>query len=193
MLDKAKHFWWAVVAAFVGVGVILAVVLWPSSSGGRNLPPTRARVYAAWRACLVTGTSGLSDPQAASVWAGMEQASAKTSAKVSYLAVAGGDTAGNAQTYIATAAGEQCDLVIAVGGPQLQAVVPVASQFPQTRFAVVGQLSAGSNVSQITASPSGGLTAATAATVETAYDSAPLATSQSSAGSPKPAPTASLQ
>ncbi|HYS34358.1 MAG TPA: hypothetical protein VEO01_01800, partial [Pseudonocardiaceae bacterium] len=64
MLDKIRRFWWAVAAACVGAGLILAVVLWPGSSGGRNLPPTRARAYAAWRACLVTGTAGLSDPQA---------------------------------------------------------------------------------------------------------------------------------
>ncbi len=177
MLDKIRRFWWAVAAACVGAGLILAVVLWPGSSGGRNLPPTRARAYAAW----------------GSVWAGMEQASAKTSAKVSYLAVAGEDTAGNAQTYLATAAGEQCDLVIAVGGPQLQGVASVASRFPRTRFAVVGHVSAGSNVSQISVSSSDGLAAATAAAVETFYDSASLATSQSPAGSPTSAPTASRQ
>jgi alcohol dehydrogenase class IV len=187
MLEKARRLWWVAAAVCVGAGVILAVVLWPSSSGGRNLPPTRARVYAAWRACLVTGTAGLSDPQAGSVWAGMEQASAKTSAKVSYLAVAGEDSAGNAQTYLATAAGEQCDLVIAVGGPQVQGVASVAVRFPRTRFAVVGQVgqvSAGSNVSQISANTSDGLLAATAATVETSYDSAPHGTSQSAVGAP---------
>jgi basic membrane lipoprotein Med (substrate-binding protein (PBP1-ABC) superfamily) len=193
MMRKVGRFWWAIVAVCLGAGVILAAVLWPSSSGGRDLPPTRARVYAAWRACMVTGASGLSDPQAASVWAGMEQASAKTSAKVSYLTVAGQDTAGNARTYVATAAGEQCSLVIAVGGSQTQAVVAVARQFPRTRFAAVGQVGGGSNVSQITASSPGGLAAATAATVETAYQSGPLATSQSSAGSPTSVPTASLQ
>lgn len=179
MLEKARRLWWVGAAVCAAAGVILAVALWPGSSGGRNLPPTRARVYAAWRACLVTGTSGLSDPQAASVWAGMEQASAKTSAKVSYLAVAGEDSAGNAQTFVATAAGEHCDLVIAVGGPQVQGVASVATRFPQTRFAVVGQLSAGSNVSQISANPSDGLAAATAATVETSFNSAPRGTSQS--------------
>ena len=181
MWGKVKRLWWVIAAVCVGAAVILAVVLWPGASGGRNLPPTRARVYGAWRACMVTGPSGLGDPQAASVWSGMEQASAKTSAKVSYLSVAGDDTAGNARSYLATAAGEQCDLVIAVGGPQVRAVGSVAGQFPQTRFAAVGQTGAGSEVSQIAASPSDGITAATVSAIETAYSSAPHATSTASA------------
>jgi ABC-type molybdate transport system substrate-binding protein len=153
------------------VAIILGVLLWPSGSGAATgLPPTRARVYAAWRACLVTGPAGIGDAQAASVWAGMEQASAKTSAKVSYLAAVGDGSAGEASTYVATAAGEQCDLVIAVGAPEVQGVAMVAREFPGTRFAVVGGGGVGGNVTQISVSASGSLTASVESAVQDAFE-----------------------
>lgn len=172
MVGYVKRFWWAASAVSAGLAVVLAVVLWPTSSAGRYLPPARARLFAAWRACLVTGPAGLSDPQAASVWQGMEQASAKTSAKVSYQSVVGDDTVGNAGAFVSAAAGEQCGLVIVVGGPQVQSVAVVALRFPRTRFALVGGGSAGANIELITTGGRG-LSGSVEAAVESAFDASP--------------------
>jgi basic membrane lipoprotein Med (substrate-binding protein (PBP1-ABC) superfamily) len=173
MAGYARRFWWAIAAVLAGAGLITAVALWPTSSRGRSLPPTRARIYAAWRACLVTGPAGLSDPQAAYAWQGMEQASAKTSAKVSYQSVVGVDTVGNAEAFVSAAAGEQCGLVIAVGGPQVQGVAAVARRFPRTRFVVVDGGAAGANVVLIASGDSAAVTRSVASTVEGAIDAAP--------------------
>jgi hypothetical protein len=105
------------------VAVVLAVALWPSPPA-RVLPPARARVYLAFDACLLTGAQGIADPAAAPVWAGMQDASNATRAKVSYLAAAGPDTVGTALPYLAGLLQRHCDVILAVG----QAEVAAANQ-----------------------------------------------------------------
>lgn len=177
----SSRLWWVFVAVSGAVVIIIAVMLWPDGNGhSRSLPPTRARAYASWRACMVTGPAGLADPQAGAVWKGMEQASAKTSAKISYLAATGNGSAAQASTFVATAAGEQCDLVIAVGAPQVQGLMLVAQQFPRTRFAVVG---AGAEAADIVRIPTADadLSSAVAFTVESDFHAGPLAGTSSAA------------
>lgn len=124
-------------------------LLWPSST--RDLPPTRARVYQAFDACLLTGARGLADPAAAPVWAGMRDASLSTSAKVSYLAVAGPATVGNALPYAASLLQRHCDVVVAVGPAQVAAIEQDARNYPQQRFVAVGGPAGGANLTSVPA------------------------------------------
>jgi hypothetical protein len=77
--------------AGVALGLVVSGVRWPGS-GGRSLPPSRARVYENVDACLLTGARGVADPAVAQVWAGMEDASRATTARMS---VPGGDRPGH--------------------------------------------------------------------------------------------------
>jgi len=168
----------------VGVGSAVAVVcaavvlvVWSQSGGsaGRRIPPTRARVYSQHQACLLTPARGLADAAAAPVWAGMQDASAKTKVQVSYLAVAGEQSAANAGPYLATLAGEHCDVVLAVGAAPTGAVALEGSRFPHTRFLVIGTGVAKSNVSVV----AGGSAAETRAAVESAVESVVVKASRS--------------
>jgi hypothetical protein len=57
---------------------------------------------------------------------------------VSYLAVRGPQTSGNATTYVATEAVQKCNLIIADGVPEEAAVLASAARFRPAQFAVVG-------------------------------------------------------
>jgi basic membrane lipoprotein Med (substrate-binding protein (PBP1-ABC) superfamily) len=127
--------------AVVGVGIGLAVSGGPlpwSSSGGRALPPARARVYESVDACLLTGSQGLADPVAAQVWAGMEDASKATSARVSYLAVTGPATQAQATPFAGTLLLRGCKVVVASGPAERAAVLAEAARFASVRFVVEG-------------------------------------------------------
>jgi basic membrane lipoprotein Med (substrate-binding protein (PBP1-ABC) superfamily) len=132
-----RHRWWLVGGGCLIVAVVLLVILWPSTTT-RALPPTRARHYTAFQACLLTDGQGLADPNVQAVWSGMQDASLATHAKVSYLAVAGPQTEGNAEPYANTLVQRQCSLIIAVGQSQVAAVESVARTHPRSRFAVAG-------------------------------------------------------
>ena len=131
---------WLITAALVVVAIaipVIAVLLDHPSHTGRTLPPPRARVYASTTVCLLTGPTGLADPQAAAAWSGMQSASATTHVKVTYLAVTGPATAANVEPYVNTEVQQQCAMVVAVGSAQVTAVEARASSFPTVRFAVV--------------------------------------------------------
>src|ERR1700741_4589429 len=68
----------------------------------------------------------------------MQDASTATRAKVSYLAVTGPQTEGNALPYVNTLLQRQCSLIIGVGEPEVDAVESAAKNHPAARFAVVG-------------------------------------------------------
>ena len=155
-------------AAVAGVGIGLAVsgAPLPWSSGGRVLPPARARVYEDVDACLLTGARGLADPTAAQVWAGMEDASQATSARVSYLAVTGPATVAVAEPFAGSLLVRGCKVVVASGGPERAAALAEASQFGSVRFVVEGPVAGGpSNVTALAFTPSG-LQASVASAVE---------------------------
>jgi basic membrane lipoprotein Med (substrate-binding protein (PBP1-ABC) superfamily) len=140
-----RRSWWVAGSVIVVLGLVLTIVLWPR---GRDLPPTRARVYTDASACLLTDASGITGEQAAAVWAGMEAASVRTRTKVSYLGVAGDDSIGNAVPYVNTLVQRRCGLIIAVGPSEAGAIQQRASAFPAVRFAVVGSGS-GQNLTAI--------------------------------------------
>jgi hypothetical protein len=155
-------------AAVVGAGVGLAVSggRLPWSGGGRSLPPPRARVYENVDACLLTGARGLADPAAAQAWAGMQDASRATSARVSYLAVTGSATAAQAGPFAGSLLVGGCKVVVASGGPERAAALTEAERFAAVRFVVAGP-AAGSapNVTVLAFTPSG-LRSGVAAAVE---------------------------
>lgn len=133
----------AVVAALAVVAgaVTAAVTWWPSGhhrAAATGKPYTRARTYTARRICLLTGPGGVTDAATAPVWTGLEDASAKGHAQVSYLAAAGPQTAAAVSSYLASLATSRCDLVFAVGAAPVGAVGLDAARFPDTRFVVVG-------------------------------------------------------
>ena len=132
--------------------VVLTVLLWPAPPT-RTLPPTRARAYLAFDACLLTGAQGLADPATAPVWAGMQDASNATRAKVSYLSIAAGpDTLGNALPYLASLLQRHCDVILAVGSAEVAAVNQDAPGNPGTHFIEIGGSNSTANVSVV---PSG--------------------------------------
>lgn len=127
-------------SAAAGAGIALAVsgAPLPWSSGGRTLPPARARVYENVDACLLTGASGLADPQAAQAWTGMEQASEATSARVSYLAVTGPATEAEAIPFAGSLLVRGCKVIVAAGAPERAAALADAGQHGSVRFVVTG-------------------------------------------------------
>ncbi|MFC0438388.1 BMP family ABC transporter substrate-binding protein [Kutzneria buriramensis] len=148
VLGWMRRFWWLIAGGALIVAIVLAVVLWPR---GRELPPARATVYLDFSACLLAGPHGLADPAAAPVWAGMQDASAATKAKVSYVAAAGPETVGNTAPYATSLLQRQCGVVVAVGQTRADAVLQYAPQYPNVRFVLVDAKGSGANVTTVAA------------------------------------------
>ncbi len=149
-----RRYWWAGAGVLV-LAVVVTVAVWPR---GRDLPPTRARVYTDASACLLTDSTGITTSPASAVWAGMQSASVRTRTRVSYLAVSGGDSVDNAVPYVNTLVQRKCDLVLAVGANQVGAVRQRAATYPAVRFAVPASTGSG-NVSAMAATSARDLTA----------------------------------
>lgn len=126
-------------AAGVSGGLALSGAPLPwSASGGRVLPPARARVYENVDACLLTGAQGLADPAAAQAWAGLEAASRATSARVSYLAVTGPATVAAAEPFAGSLLVQGCKVIVAAGAAERAAALAEAGRFASVRFVVTG-------------------------------------------------------
>jgi basic membrane lipoprotein Med (substrate-binding protein (PBP1-ABC) superfamily) len=154
-------------AAAAGTGIGLAVS-GGSSPGGTALPASQAksRVYESVDACLLTGARGLADPAAAQAWAGLQQASRATTARVSYLAASGPATEAAAQSFAGSLLVRGCKVVVASGAPERAAVLAEAARFASVRFVVEGP-AAGSppNVTALAFAPAG-MAAGVASAVE---------------------------
>jgi hypothetical protein len=144
--------WWIAGAALAVVAVVttLVVVL---GHRGRQLPPSRARDYRSVDACLLTGAGGLADPAAAAVWAGMQDASLATRARVSYLPVVGPDTVAAALPFAQSLIQRHCVVVVAVGPVEVGAVAQEAPEHTDIRFVLIGGTAGGSNVSVVSTGP----------------------------------------
>ncbi|MEU9399230.1 BMP family ABC transporter substrate-binding protein [Streptomyces sp. NPDC048242] len=143
-------------AAFgAGLGaVVLAgvagVCLWPASESGGELPT--ARVYRDVDACLLADSRGVAPGvPAAPVWAGMQEASRATRARVSFLSAMGPDTQANVVPYVNSLVQEHCSVVVAVGSAEVRAARSVAPHQKGVRFVVVGDGSDSANVSVVKA------------------------------------------
>ena len=140
----ATGWWIGGAAAVLVVAGILAWALWPEST-----EQPRAREYRDFTACLLTDERGLSGPAVAPVWAGMQEGSLATRARVQYVQVIGPQTTANALPFLASLAQGRCDLVFAAGSPPVDAVREGAATFPKTRFYVVGTSGSKPNVSTV--------------------------------------------
>jgi len=112
-----------------------------------------ARPYLNYTACLLTDAQGLAGPTASRAWAGLQDASLATHARVQYLPVAGEPTVGNAMPYLASLLQRQCAVVVAVGPAQVAAVDAEAAKYPGIRFATVGGSASAVNVTPLTGLP----------------------------------------
>jgi hypothetical protein len=103
----------------------------------------------------------------------MQDASARTHAKVTYLAMAGEQSTGAAGPYLATLAGRHCTVVLTVGAAPDGAVAAAGPKYPGTRFVVVGA-SPGAGASSVGANVTAvaGTRTAVASALEAALEAA---------------------
>jgi basic membrane lipoprotein Med (substrate-binding protein (PBP1-ABC) superfamily) len=137
----------AMVAGAVIVAVAVAVTgyLLSRTDTKRQVPDTRARHYKDVDACLLTGKDGITaGTTAAEVWQGMQDASLKTHARVSYVPVTGEQSAANARPYLNGLLQRSCDVVVATGRPELTAATQTAPQHQKVDFVLVGDAGADS-------------------------------------------------
>jgi basic membrane lipoprotein Med (substrate-binding protein (PBP1-ABC) superfamily) len=138
--------------AVVAAVVVTVVLLDPGDDRRPPIPDTRARHYTEADACLLTGEKGITAGTAAEVWQGMQDASAKTHARVSYAQVTGEQSAGNARPFLNGLLQRSCDVVLAVGRPEVTAAAQTAPQYRKVGFVLVGDGKAGgSNVTPVRA------------------------------------------
>lgn len=137
---------WAVAA--VAVAGCVAGALLAAASGSGGPPPARARQFLAFTACLLTDSRGLAGPPAAQAWAGMQDASLATHAKVEYLQ-AYGTTAAAAQPYLASLILRRCGVVLAVGPAEVSAVTADAGRYPAVRFVAITSAPGSPNVKTV--------------------------------------------
>lgn len=128
----------------VGGVALLALGLtgaWLFVDGEHDTPPDpRARQYQDFNACLLTGEKGITQGTlAASVWEGMQKASLETRARVTYVPVMGAQSVGNVRPFFNSLIQRQCDVVLAVGVPQVQVTQTAAGKHPSVRFVVVDE------------------------------------------------------
>jgi len=152
---------WLLAGGAASLLAVLIWVLWPSPQA-----EPRARQYQDVTACLLTGQAGVTEAQAAPVWAGMQAASARTHGQVRFLAVTGDQTVDNAKTFAGTLMLGRCAVIVAEPGIADGAVRAVAGQHPEQRFVVVGGAAASAgNVSRVDGSSPSEVTAQISATV----------------------------
>ncbi|MCT9108431.1 hypothetical protein ACFWD7_37175 [Streptomyces mirabilis] len=161
----------AMVAGAVIVAVAVAVTGYflSRTDTKRRVPDTRARHYKDVDACLLTGKDGITaGTTAAEVWQGMQDASLKTHARVSYVPVTGEQSAANARPYLNGLLQRSCDVVVATGEPEVTAATQTAPQYQKVDFVLVGDAGADStNAKNITVTRVGdGLRAEVAGVVE---------------------------
>lgn len=150
------------------VGAVLVTVSLLSGHDDRPpIPDTRARHYTETDACLLTGKDGITaGTTAAEVWQGMQDASRTTHARVSYGQVTGEQSVGNARPFLNGMLQRSCDVVLAVGRPEVTAASETAPHHGKIGFVLVGGGHAGGNVTTVRTGD--GLRADVAAAVERA-------------------------
>jgi hypothetical protein len=129
-------------AAIAGLAVLLAVVAWLAWPGPDPGDPPRAREYKDYDLCLLTDERGIQGDEASKAWQGLQTVSLETKSRVSFLPVTGEQTEAVASQFVATQVQQSCDIIVAVGEPQVNAVGSSAAKYPAVRFVVVGASSA---------------------------------------------------
>ncbi|MEU6773356.1 hypothetical protein [Streptomyces sp. NPDC046759] len=151
-------------------GLTAAGVLFFGHDDGRPpIPDTRARRYTETDACLLTDDKGITaGTTAAQVWQGMQDASLKTHARVSYAPVTGKQSAGRARPFLNSLLQRSCEVVLAAGPAEVTSAQQAAPRFQKVDFVLVGGGHTGRNVA--TVAPGDGLRAGVADAVERAVN-----------------------
>jgi len=124
--------------AIAGGALLVALVIWAVWPSSPPPPPaSRARQYVDFDACLLTDSSGIGGPAAAPAWAGLQDASAATSVRVSFLPVVGPQTEANAVPYLGSLIARHCNVIVAVGPAPVAAVTAEAARYPTVPMVVV--------------------------------------------------------
>jgi basic membrane lipoprotein Med (substrate-binding protein (PBP1-ABC) superfamily) len=144
----SRKVWIAGGAVLLLAVVVVVLVTWPRE---RQLPPPRAREYRSVDACLLTGPAGITDTQAAAVWAGMQDASLAALARVSYLPVVGPETTANALPFAQSLIQRHCVVIVATGPVEVSALAELAPKHTDVRFLLIGGTGSGANVSTVPA------------------------------------------
>ncbi|MEV6547816.1 BMP family ABC transporter substrate-binding protein [Streptomyces sp. NPDC051597] len=135
-------------AAAVVLGAVLFSVLDKDDKPGP--PDPRARQYRNVDACLLTGEKGVTEgTEGAPVWAGMQDASKSTHARVNFVPVTGEQTQANATPFVNSLVQRSCDVIVAVGRAPVAAAEAAAKTQPKVRFVVVGGQAAAANVTAV--------------------------------------------
>lgn len=134
---------WITIGAVLLVLIGITILVWPR---GRQLPPMRAREYRDVDTCLLTGPAGITDSQAAEVWAGLQDASAATRVRVSYLSVVGPETQANALPFVQSLVQKNCAVIVATGPVEVGAAAGVARDHREIHFVLIGGTRSGDNV-----------------------------------------------
>ncbi|MFD9795022.1 BMP family ABC transporter substrate-binding protein [Streptomyces sp. NPDC059070] len=144
-----RRVWTAAgVAAAVAAGALAVSLLGDDDKPGP--PDPRARQYRDVDACLLTGPQGVTEgTPGAPVWAGLQDASAATRARVNFVPVTGEQTAGNATPFVNGLIQRSCDVVVAVGGAPVAAAEAAAKDHPKVRFVLVGGKSTAANATVV--------------------------------------------
>ena len=126
------------------------VLFFGHDDGRPPIPDTRARHYTEVDACLLTDGRGITaGTTAARVWQGMQDASSKTHARVSYAPVTGKQSAGHARPFLNGLLQRSCEVVLAAGRAEVTSAEEVAPQYKKVDFVLVGGGHAGHNVSTV--------------------------------------------
>lgn len=121
-----------------GVGAAVGVVQAAADADAAGERVPRERAFSEVSGCLLTDADGVSGSPADQVWAGLQEASALTSAKATFTPVLGRASLAQVVPLVNALVLSQCDLVIGVGEAQALAVESVAAAHPGIRFAVLG-------------------------------------------------------
>jgi len=125
----------ATAAALAGLAATAAILL-PDHGQPASIDP-RTRLFANYRACLLTGPDGTSTQPAQAAWTGMQQAANTTNERVTTQPVTGAQTTVNATIYLNTLAMQGCGIIITAGTIPNQAARTDATAFPHTKFLAI--------------------------------------------------------
>lgn len=160
-----RRAWIWSTAAVVVIAGLVTWWLWPAGK-----PAPRARQYLDYTSCLLTDASGLQGPDAAPVWAGMQQASLTTHAKVQYLPVTGAQTVDNATPVLNSLALRHCAQVFAVGAAPAGAARKAAPTLHGVTFVVLDGGPGGTNLTVLPRTGNAEVTAEVSALIVKAVD-----------------------
>jgi ABC-type sugar transport system substrate-binding protein len=147
----ARYRWYVLAGAGVLATALLAAAVWWWLRPESGQEP-RARVYREFDICVLMPGDGLADPEAAAVWAGVQEVSLAQRVRALYLPVAGEQTPERAAQFLATLVTQECEIIVAVGGAPVAAVATNEAKHAGTTIVAVGDEIENSSHERITSS-----------------------------------------